>query len=328
VRLAGVLLERRHDLVRGPANLESALASNHQFLLGAHYAQDSRWRENRSSVKPVKQTSTFEDAANVAAWRRHAASRAAFLAPSTARMLRLARLAPGHRVLVVGAGTGEEALLAAERVGATGQVVATDVSAAMIAEAKRSVAASRVANVRCVVMDAQDLKFRSGAFDAVIARNSLMFIPDLSLALSEMNRVLKPGGRIAATVWAAASRNPRMLSLLDAARALGVKPPPTATFRLALRLGAPAHLEAALRKAGFAKVVVQRQPLVARFDTVDEAMGVVLDSGGARELMNLMAGDSEARMRSSLERRWRKYAVRGGVRIPGEQLVAAGAHPA
>jgi ubiquinone/menaquinone biosynthesis C-methylase UbiE len=238
--------------------------------------------KTRSIVKPVTQTSTFEDAANVAAWRRHAASRAAFLAPSTARMLRLARLAPGHHVLVVGAGTGEEALLAAARVGAAGQVVATDVSAAMIAEAKRSVAAARVANVRCLVMDAQDLKFRAGAFDAVIARNSLMFIPDLSLALSEMNRVLKPDGRIAATVWAAARRNPRMLSLLDAARALGVKPPPNTTFRLALRLSAPAQLGAALRKAGFTNVVVQRQPLVARFDTVDEAVGVVLDSGGAR----------------------------------------------
>jgi len=89
-------------------------------------------------------------------------------------MLRLARLAPGHHVLVVGAGTAEEALLAAARVGATGEVVATDVSAAMIAEAKKSVATAKATNVRCLVMDAQHLKFRSGTFDAVIARNSLM----------------------------------------------------------------------------------------------------------------------------------------------------------
>jgi SAM-dependent methyltransferase len=275
-------------------------------------------------MRRVKQTTTFGEAANVAAWRRHEASRAAFLAPSTTRMLRLARLASGHRVLVIGAGTGEEALLAASRVGAAGEVVATDVSALMIAEAKRSVAAAKVSNVRCLVMDAQELRFRAGAFDAVIARNSLMFIPDLPLALSEMNRVLEPGGRIAATVWAAARRNPRLAAQLEAARAMGAKLPPALTYRLALRLSAPAVLAGALREAGFSDVVVERQPLVAHHDSLDEAVEAVMDGGAARQVIALLSGDSEARMRRSLQRRWRKYVGRGGVELPGEQLVAAG----
>ena len=92
----------------------------------------------------------------------------------------------------------------------------------MIAEANRSVARAKVTNVRCLVMDAQNLKFRPRTFDAVISRNTLMFIPDLTLALAEMNRVLKWNGRIAATVWAAARRNPRLFGPLEAARALGV----------------------------------------------------------------------------------------------------------
>jgi SAM-dependent methyltransferase len=276
-------------------------------------------------LKRVTQTTIFDEAASVAAWRRHEASRAAYLAPSTAKMLRLARLAQGHRVLVIGTGTGEEALLAASQVGEAGEVVATDVSAAMIAEAKKSVAEAKASNVRCLIMDAQRLKFRAGAFDAVIARNSLMFIPDLALGLAEINRVLKPGGQFAATVWAAARRNPRLSSPLEAARAMGAKLPPTLTYTLALRLSAPSLLGRALREAGFANVVVQRQPIVARHDTLGEAVAAVMDSGPARQVIGLLSGDSEARMRRSLERRLQKYVVRGKVQLPGEQLVVAGA---
>jgi SAM-dependent methyltransferase len=279
-------------------------------------------------MRRITQISTFEDPAMVAAWRRSAASRASYLAKPTARMLALARIAPGHRVLVVGAGTGDEALEAASRVGPGGEVVAIDASAAMIAEAIRSVAAAQVANVRCLVMDGQDLKFRSGTFNAVISRNTLMFIPDLTLALTEMNRVLKPKGRLAVTAWASARRNPRLSGPLEAARALGVKPPPTATFRIASRLAAPSLLATALRGTGFLDVVVERWPVVARFDTVDEAVQQAMDHAGTRELMQLFSHDSERRMSRSLAQRWQKYADRGGVKIPGEQLVAAGAKSA
>jgi enediyne biosynthesis protein CalE5 len=261
----------------------------------------------------------------VAAWRRASASRASYLADATARMLDLARIGPGHRVLVVGAGIGEEALEAAVRVGANGEVVATDVSAAMIAEAIRSVARARVTNVRCLVMDAQHLKFRAGTFDAVISRNTLMFIPDLMRALAEMNRVLKLKGRIAATVWASPRRNPRLSGPLEAARALGVDVPPTATFRLALRLGKPSLLAAALRRAGCSDVVVERRPLVARYATVNAAVQEAMDHKGTRELMELLSGDPEGRMSRYLAKRWEKYAGHGGVNLPGEQLVTAGA---
>jgi SAM-dependent methyltransferase len=239
-------------------------------------------------------------------------------------MLDLARIAPGHRVLVVGTGIGEEALEAASRVGTAGEVVATDVSAAMVAEATRSVARAKVANIRCLVMDAQHLKFRPSTFDAVISRNTLMFIPDLTRALAEMNRVLKWKGRIAATVWASARRNPRLSDPLEAARALGVKRAPTATFRIALRLGAPSRLATALRGAGFSDVVVERWQAVARYDTVDAAVQQAMDHTGTRELMELLSRDSERRMSRSLSRRWQKYTVQGGVTLPGEQLVATG----
>jgi SAM-dependent methyltransferase len=285
-------------------------------------------RRGNRTLKRIEQITTYDDPAMVAAWRRASASRTSYLAGATARMLDLARIGPGHRVLVVGAGIGEEALDAAIRVGANGEVVATDVSAAMIAEATRSVARARVANVRCLVMDAQHLKFRPSTFDAVISRNTLMFIPDLTQALAEMNRVLRSKGRIAATVWASARRNPRLSDPLEAARALGANVAPTATFRFALRLGKPSLLATALRGAGFADVVVERRPVMARYATVNAAVQEAMDHKGTLELMKLLSGDPERRMSGSLARRWRKYAGHRGVNLPGEQLVAAGARSA
>ena len=279
-------------------------------------------------VKRIKQITTYNDPAMVAAWGRAAASRTSYLADSTARMLELAGISVGHRVLVVGTGTGEEALDAAALVGSSGEVVATDKSAAMILEATRAVANAKVTNVRCLVMDAQDLDFGPSTFDAVIARNSLMFIPDLSRALAEMHRVLKRRGRIAATVWASGRRNPRHTGPLQAARDLGVKVPSTATFRIALRLGAPSLLATAMRGAGFSDVVVERLPMVARYETVNAAVQEAMDHKGTRELMDLLSHDSEKRMCRSLAQRWQKYAGEGGVNLPGEQLVAAGAKSA
>ena len=239
-------------------------------------------------------------------------------------MLDLAGIAPGHRVLVVGTGIGEEALDAAVRVGGAGEVVATDMSTAMILEATRAVAKAKATNVRCLVMDAQHLDFKPSTFDAVISRNTLMFIPDLSRALAEMRRVLKPNGRIAATVWAAGRRNPRIAGALQAARDLGAKVPPTATFRIALRLGAPSLLSAAMRVAGFNNVIVVRLPLVAHYETVNAAVQEAIDHKATRELMELLSHDSERRMSRSLAQRWKKYAAEGGMNLPGEQLVASG----
>jgi len=296
---------------------------------GAESRRSANCSEERyGGLRRIKQITTYDQPEMVAAWRRASASRTSYLAGSTARMLDLAGIAPGHRVLVVGAGIAEEALVAATRVGTAGEVVATDASAAMIAEATRSVARAKVANVRCLVMDAEHLQFRPMTFDAVISRNALMFIPDLARALAEMNRVLKSKGRIAATVWASARRNPRLSGPLEAARALGVDVPPTATFRFALRLGTPSLLAAALRGAGYSDVVVERWPVVARYDTVSAAVLEAMDHTGTRELMELLSHDSERRMSRSLAQRWQKYASRGGVNLPGEQLVAAGAKSA
>lgn len=236
----------------------------------------------------------------------------------------MAHVTAGMRVLAVGAGTGGEAFDASARVGPAGRVVATDISPAMIEAAQEEAAEAGLTNLEFKVMDAQRLDFPNAIFDAVISRNALMFVPDLARGLAEMKRILKPSGRIGASVWAGGARNPRLSGPLGAARALGARPPESATYSVGLRLGKPAVLRAALREAGFTDVDVQRVPLVARYATLDEAVTVALEQPATQELIGLLGSQSALGMQRALKRRWARYADHGEVKIPGEQIVAAG----
>ena len=89
----------------------------------------------------------------VEAWQRSSAARNATLAAATERMLDLAALRPGARVLDLGTGTGDQAFAAAARVGPQGHVLATDISAEMVAEAAAGAARAGLGNVATRVLD-------------------------------------------------------------------------------------------------------------------------------------------------------------------------------
>ena len=134
------------------------------------------------------------------------ASWAAQLKPAQDRLLTLAALQPGERVLELACGTGLVTFRVAEAVGPDGRVEATDISEKMgqftAAEATRR----GLAQVRCSRMGAESLDFPDDSFDAVLCALGLMYVPDVAAALAEMHRVLAPGGRAVAAVWGARHR--------------------------------------------------------------------------------------------------------------------------
>lgn len=131
-------------------------------------------------------------------WGRSAAERAQRLGLATETMLDLANLVIGNRILDVAAGTGEQTMLAARRVGPAGSVLATDIAAEMLTIAAEAAHQAGLGNVTTRLMDAQHLDVEAESFDAAISRLGLMFIPDLPGALAGIRRALKPGGRLAA----------------------------------------------------------------------------------------------------------------------------------
>jgi ubiquinone/menaquinone biosynthesis C-methylase UbiE len=116
--------------------------------------------------------------------------------PFTRQLFHEAGLRPGMRVLDVGCGSGDVALLAGELVGPTGTVVGVDRVAAAIVRAKARAECRRMSNVQFVEDDPTLVRFDQG-FDAIVGRLILMYYPDPVDALRKLLVHLRPGGIVA-----------------------------------------------------------------------------------------------------------------------------------
>ncbi|MGH7331544.1 MAG: class I SAM-dependent methyltransferase [Candidatus Rokuibacteriota bacterium] len=127
-------------------------------------------------------------------------------APVVANVIRRGELKPGHRVLDLGTGTGSVAIGAAGHVGPAGKITGVDISLDMLALARRRVVESGYTTIDLRQGRAEQLPAGDGSFDVLLASLSLMYVIDRAGAAREMRRVLRPGGRFVAAVWAAAER--------------------------------------------------------------------------------------------------------------------------
>ena len=127
---------------------------------------------------------------------------------ATEMMLDLAGVQAGSRVLDVASGTGESTLMAARCVGPTGYVLAVDISPSMLNVAAEAARKEGFTNVETRVMNAETLALDADSFNAVICRIALMLFPNPAKALTEMRRVVKPGGKVAVIVYSALEKNP------------------------------------------------------------------------------------------------------------------------
>lgn len=152
------------------------------------------------------------------AWEVRAAPYAASLGDltrgSVPALLDAAAVGTGTRVLDVGTGPGFVALAAAER-GA--QVRAADQSTAMVEIARQ-------AGVDAVRAAVEQLPFDDGSFDAVVAGYLLNHLPRPEAAVASLARVLRPGGRVALTVWDVPSANPALGLFGPVTAAVGLAP--------------------------------------------------------------------------------------------------------
>jgi ubiquinone/menaquinone biosynthesis C-methylase UbiE len=120
------------------------------------------------------------------------------------RLIELADLQPGQRVLDVATGTGLVALIAAEQVGTEGQVVGIDISPDMLAQARTKAETAGLRNVRFSLGDAEHLEFADRSFDVVLCASGIFFLPAPSVAVREWARVVAPGGTVLFSSWAPA----------------------------------------------------------------------------------------------------------------------------
>ncbi len=114
-----------------------------------------------------------------------------------------AAIRPGESVLDLGTGTGSVALRVASKVGEDGRVIGNDISQEMLGLAAHKAKELDIANVIFQEGRAESIPAEDSSFDVVLASLSLMYVIDRGAAAREIARVLRPGGRLIAAVWAA-----------------------------------------------------------------------------------------------------------------------------
>ncbi|MEU9669421.1 methyltransferase domain-containing protein [Streptomyces bobili] len=172
---------------------------------------------------------------------------APIMAPFVTALVDAADLYPGATVLDLACGTGFAARAAAAQAGPTGRVAGADANEAML-----KVAVDRhprlYPDIEFTPAPADDLPYPDAAFDAVLCQQGAQFFPDLDAALRETARVLRPGGRFAATVWSNLEASPYFVAQLAAVEQYG-DPETAEVFRAAFH--SADRLTAALDRTGF-----------------------------------------------------------------------------
>jgi SAM-dependent methyltransferase len=252
-----------------------------------------------------------------------------WLREATAAMLDAAHIDSGARVLDIAAGAGDQTLDIARRVGAKGYVLATDISAQILAHARRNARAADLQQVNTRVADAQHLGLSGADFDAAVCRLGLMFCRSPSSALREIYSALRRGGRFSALVFSSPQQNPCIEIMMSTARkhaGLSAKSPrePGAL----LSLGAPGLLEQLLPAAGFADVNVRPISAPMRLRSCRQYIDFVRHSGSPiMEILASLAASAQNDAWSDIEDQLNVFNTPSGWEGPNELLLCAAAVP-
>lgn len=103
---------------------------------------------------------------------------------------------PGEVVLDVGSGAGTDTLLAAQRVGPSGRVIALDMTDAMLEKLKENVSKLNLTNIKYLKGNAEKIDLSQNSVDVVISNGVINLVPNKNAVFREIYRVLKPGGRV------------------------------------------------------------------------------------------------------------------------------------
>lgn len=239
-------------------------------------------------------------------WAAHSDLRNVQLAAVIERLL--AQVRPGDAVLELACGAGELAASVRARAGPTGSLLATDIAPEMVeATLQRAGSSSssssgggadadaQLAPLTARVMDAESLDAPDASFDLVLFAFGLMFCPSPERAAREALRVLRPGGRMALTVWSsntyvAAVRT----AVAEQAPLLGFPAPVPDPLGLGpFRLSKPGVAEAAVRAAGFADVTCETVRMVWDFPSTDAMWSMAVAQQAILRVRQLLAHAAE-----------------------------------
>jgi len=239
----------------------------------------------------------------------------------------------GGRVLDLGCGIGDTTLTIARRIGPSGSAVGVDAAPRMIELARQEAAEAGVDNARFEVADVQTTPL-GGPYDYAFSRMGIMFFSSPVMALRNVRRALRSGGRLAASVWRRREDNPWLHEAEVAVEAL--VPHPEATDQPTcgpgpFSMAGADTVSAQLLAAGFVRPTLERHDFDIRIgNDIDEAIEFAMALGPAGELLRLAVDQAEPmrpRVLRALREVLTRYARPGGVLAPSSTWIMSAVVP-
>jgi ubiquinone/menaquinone biosynthesis C-methylase UbiE len=255
----------------------------------------------------------------VAIVRRNHEMESRLTAPVSERMLDLAGLRLGMRVLDLASGMGEPCLRAAHRVGPSGYVLGTDLVDAMLEPAREQARAQGLSHLELRAVDAEALDAPEQSFDVATVRWGLMYMARPEQALTRVWRALRPGGLLVCACWG----GPEQVEYATLPRRTMERfrplPPVAPEAPSVFRFSTPERLRPVLEQAGFTLEHVESMhvPVMEATDGMDAARWFRSFGGPVAKLLEELPPETQRAWEEAVARECEPYGRDGKVLLGG-----------
>lgn len=202
------------------------------------------------------------------------------------RLVEVAEIPSGAKVLDVAAGRGALLFPAAARVGPTGHVTGIDFAPAMVHETAKDIESRKLRNAEIHQMDAEQMSFADKSFDYLMCGFALWMFADPARVLQEFYRVLRGGGYVALSTWAA--DNPSLIWCHEVLRPFVYAPAAKdLPAKIDIRFDTPSQIETALQQAGFRDIRITVEEKEFIYADEDQYWSSLWSAGIRRQLEKL-----------------------------------------
>jgi enediyne biosynthesis protein CalE5 len=217
------------------------------------------------------------------------------------RLIELAEIKLGSRVLDIATGIGEPAITVANQIGDNGHILATDISSQMLSVAKQRAISLGLQNViEFKEGDTETIDLPSSTFDAVLCRWGMTLFLDFDTGLSNIYRSLVDGGRFAAAVWSSADKVPVLaIAVNTVMKETNSLPAPSPKVAGPFSLSDESMLKNSFIKSGFRSVSIERVNVTFEFDSAETYTSCILETSAS--LHALLTNETPERRKEILK---------------------------
>ncbi len=241
------------------------------------------------------------------------------LKPAQQLLIKMADLKGCEKIIDIACGTGLVSFPAAELVGENGFLLGTDISDKMVELSSAIANEKKLSNIQFERMDAEQLNVEDESFDIALCALGLMYVPDPVKAISEMRRVIKPGGHAVAAVWGQ-RKNCGWADLFE----IVDKRVTSEVCPMFFNLGNIDSLKRHFEKGGFRNIQTERINHILFYATDEDACGAAFLGGPVAMAYNKFSVEVKKEAQAEYLTSISQYKKEDGYYVPGEFVVAVG----